>query len=75
MDGFAFSELSQRQGSVASQREELEKQRKLLGKRRPSPGGASSQSGESSRLLAAVCVSVLPPSFSYTLCTNTPSVA
>ena len=54
MDGFAFSELSQRQGSVASQREELEKQRKLLGKRRPSPGGASSQSGESSRLLAAV---------------------
>lgn len=49
VDGFAFSELSQRQGSVASQREELEKQRKLLGKRRPSPGGASSQSAVKSK--------------------------
>ena len=40
MDGTLFKELTQRQGCVATQREELEKQRKLLGRRKlasPSP--------------------------------------
>ena len=34
VDGFAFSDLTTRQEGVAIQREELEKQRKQLGKRK-----------------------------------------
>lgn len=41
MDGFAFTELSLKQEAVANQREELERQRKQLNKRKP--GTASGQ--------------------------------
>lgn len=36
VDGFAFTELSQHQKEITRQREELEKQRRLLGKRKVS---------------------------------------
>ena len=43
LDGFAFTELSQKQEAVASHREELERQRKQLIKRKP---GSSSSGGQ-----------------------------
>jgi len=46
VDGFAFTELSQRQEGIAQQREELERQRKALTKRRSSAAFSSSQTSE-----------------------------
>ena len=43
MDGFAFTELSLKQEAVTSHREELERQRKQLNKRKP---GSSSGQGQ-----------------------------
>lgn len=37
VDGYAFAELLKRQEELASEREEIDRQRKLLGKRKPSP--------------------------------------
>lgn len=42
-DGYAFTELSKRQEAVAHEREDIEKQRKLLGKRRPSTSATKSK--------------------------------
>jgi tousled-like kinase len=39
LDGFAFTELAQKQEAVASHREELERQRKQLTKRKPGGQG------------------------------------
>lgn len=44
LDGFAFSELSQKQEAIASHREELERQRKQLTKRKP-PSSSQGQGG------------------------------
>lgn len=51
-DGYAFQELSRRQEEITNEREEIDKQKKLLTKRRPSNSEtgrkrASSQSGNS----------------------------
>ena len=45
VDGFAFTDLLQRQEAVCSQREELERQRKQLTKRKPSSAGGQGQGG------------------------------
>ena len=45
LDGFAFTELAQKQAAVASHREELERQRKLLTKRKPGSSGSQGQGG------------------------------
>ena len=45
LDGFAFTELSQKQEAVASHREELERQRKQLTKRKPGSSGGQGQGG------------------------------
>ena len=49
IDGFAFAELSERQQNISQQREELEKQRKLLSKRKVNPS-TSGGGGESDRV-------------------------
>lgn len=48
LDGFAFTELSQKQEAVASHREELERQRKQLTKRKPGSSGGQGQGGSGS---------------------------
>jgi tousled-like kinase len=49
IDGFAFQDLTQQQASIISQKEELEKQRKLLGKRKPlATTGKSTRGGKQS---------------------------
>lgn len=48
LDGFAFTELSQKQETVASHREELERQRKQLTKRKPGSSGGQGQGGSGS---------------------------
>ena len=49
LDGFAFTELSQKQEAVTSHREELERQRKQLTKRKPgSSSGGQGQGGSGS---------------------------
>ena len=45
VDGFAFTELSLKQEAVASHREELERQRKQLTKRKPPLAGGQGQGG------------------------------
>ena len=45
MDGYAFTDRSHRQQGVAHQREEIEKQRKVLSKRKPSVSMATSGGG------------------------------
>ena len=45
LDGFAFIELAQKQAAVASHREELERQRKQLTKRKPGSSGGQGQGG------------------------------
>ena len=45
LDGFAFTELAQKQAAVANHREELERQRKQLTKRKPGSSGGQSQGG------------------------------
>ena len=45
VDGFQFKDLLQRQENIGSQREELEKQKKLLSKRRPGSGGGGGGGG------------------------------
>ena len=48
LDGFAFTELSQKQEAVANHREELERQRKQLAKRKPGSSGGQGQGGSGS---------------------------
>lgn len=44
VDGFAFNDLTKKQERVAQEREDIEKQRKLLGKRKPSAIASSNKS-------------------------------
>uniref|UniRef100_A0A3P8ZMT5 non-specific serine/threonine protein kinase n=1 Tax=Esox lucius TaxID=8010 RepID=A0A3P8ZMT5_ESOLU len=46
-DGYAFQNLIKQQERINSQREDIERQRKLLGKRKPSPSGTTSFSASS----------------------------
>lgn len=48
MDGFAFTDLISRQEAVSSQREELERQRKQLTKRKPPSAGGQTPGGTGS---------------------------
>ncbi|KAL0984410.1 hypothetical protein UPYG_G00141050 [Umbra pygmaea] len=47
-DGYAFQNLIKQQERINSQREDIERQRKLLGKRKPSPSATLSSSSSSS---------------------------
>ncbi|KAJ7984582.1 hypothetical protein DPEC_G00356280 [Dallia pectoralis] len=49
-DGYAFQNLIKQQERINSQREDIERQRKLLGKRKPSPSGTSSAASSSSTI-------------------------
>ncbi|XP_010863835.1 serine/threonine-protein kinase tousled-like 2 isoform X1 [Esox lucius] len=51
-DGYAFQNLIKQQERINSQREDIERQRKLLGKRKPSPSGTTSFSASSSTTVA-----------------------
>ena len=53
VDGFAFSELAHRQDNTVQQREELERQRKQLTKRKVNPGTTNTTNGMS-RLSALI---------------------
>uniref|UniRef100_A0A6Q2YKV7 non-specific serine/threonine protein kinase n=1 Tax=Esox lucius TaxID=8010 RepID=A0A6Q2YKV7_ESOLU len=46
-DGYAFQNLIKQQERINSQREDIERQRKLLGKRKPSPSGANKRKSKS----------------------------
>ena len=65
MDGFAFSELTQRQESVTAQREELEKQKKLLNKRKPLT--SSSSQSQATGKSASSGTFIRPPTPRYNL--------
>ncbi len=64
MDGFAFTELAQKQEAVASHREELERQRKQLTKRKPGgqgqggggSGGKANRGGKQASAVASSSV-------------------
>lgn len=45
VDGYAFTELLKKQEELSSEREEIDRQRKLLGKRKPNPQQHKNKSG------------------------------
>jgi tousled-like kinase len=59
VDGHAFTELIRKQEQIAAAREEIERQRKLLGKKRPSLTTAKSKTGNGSGSGSTTLVSAI----------------
>ncbi|UYV68996.1 TLK2 [Cordylochernes scorpioides] len=51
VDGYAFNELLKKQEQITAEREEIERQRKLLGKKKPSTGGPKGRGNGGTSLL------------------------
>lgn len=49
VDGYAFTDLIKQQERIAQEREEIERQRKVLGKRKPNAASGSSGSGKANK--------------------------
>jgi tousled-like kinase len=58
VDGHAFTELMRKQEQIAAAREEIERQRKLLGKKRPSLSTSKSKSGNGSSLTLVSAITI-----------------
>uniref|UniRef100_A0A6Q2XYI3 non-specific serine/threonine protein kinase n=1 Tax=Esox lucius TaxID=8010 RepID=A0A6Q2XYI3_ESOLU len=58
-DGYAFQNLIKQQERINSQREDIERQRKLLGKRKPSPSGTTSFSEQKRSISSGLLILTL----------------
>ena len=66
VDGFRFMEVSQMQSSISQQREELEKQRKLLAKRKvQATVGGSGSGGEAKLTIEVLRIFIFFLSYSF----------
>ena len=72
VDGYAFTELIKKQEQISSAREEIERQRKLLGKKRPSVNTLKSKSPGNGAATAAssTCSSISTISIPNTSCSG-----
>ena len=71
VDGYAFTELIKKQEQISSAREEIERQRKLLGKKRPSVNTSKSKSpGNGAAAATSTCSTISTISIPNTSCSG-----